>query len=36
MLVKDEDDAEVGKPDKPFKYVRIEGGKEAIDLTKDD
>jgi hypothetical protein len=36
VSVKDEDDAEVVKSDRPFKYVRIEGGKKAIDLTEDD
>ncbi|KAJ0124950.1 hypothetical protein J7T55_006293 [Diaporthe amygdali] len=34
--VKNEDDAEVPQSEKPFKFVRIEGGKKAIDLTEDD
>ncbi|KAG8163976.1 hypothetical protein KVR01_005894 [Diaporthe batatas] len=34
--VKDEDDTKVFRSEKRFKYVRIEGGKKAIDLTQDD
>ncbi|KAL1855796.1 hypothetical protein Daus18300_010971 [Diaporthe australafricana] len=36
IAVKNEDDAEVPKSGRPFKLVRIEGGKKAIDLTGDD
>ncbi|KAL2290132.1 hypothetical protein FJTKL_00623 [Diaporthe vaccinii] len=36
VSVKDEDDAKVIKPERPFKYVRIGGGRKAIDLTEDD
>lgn len=36
VSVKDEDDAQVIKSEKPFKYVRIGGGRKAIDLTEDD
>lgn len=34
--MEDEEDAKVIKSDRSLKYVRIEGGRKAIDLTEDD